>query len=149
MKVLDLKCGQQHVFEGWFGSEADFLDQTARGLVECPICGNASITKGLSAPRLNLTSASSGLSSKPEVVASADLETPLQALWMALAKRILATTVDVGSNFAEEARKIHYGEVKARGIRGQASRAQTDSLLEEGIAVMPLRLPEALKGQLQ
>jgi len=149
MKVLDLKCEQQHVFEGWFGSEADFLDQTAHGLVECPVCGNASITKSLSAPRLNLTSASSGLSSTQEVVASAEIEPALQAVWMALAKRILANTVDVGSNFAEEARKIHYGEVKARGIRGQASRAQTDSLLEEGIAVMPLPLPEALKGRLQ
>lgn len=149
MKVLDLKCGQQHVFEGWFGSEADFLDQTARGLVECPVCGNASITKGLSAPRLNLGTASSGLPCAQEVVSSADMEQILQAGWMALAKRIVANTVDVGSNFAEEARKIHYGEVKARGIRGQASRAQTDSLIEEGIAVMPLLMPEALKGQLQ
>ena len=77
------------------------------------------------------------------------MEQILQAGWMALAKRIVANTVDVGSNFAEEARKIHYGEVKARGIRGQASRAQTDSLIEEGIAVMPLLMPEALKGQLQ
>ena len=149
MKVLDLKCEQQHVFEGWFGSEADFLNQRARGLVECPVCGNASITKRLSAPRLNLTSAPAGLSSTQDVVASAESEPALQAVWMALAKRILANTVDVGNNFAEEARKIYYGEVKARGIRGQASRAQTDSLLEEGIAVMPLPLPEALKGQLQ
>ncbi|MEO8121161.1 MAG: DUF1178 family protein, partial [Rhodoferax sp.] len=54
MKVLDLQCGRQHVFEGWFASEADFLGQCERGLVTCPMCGDASITKMLSAPRLNL-----------------------------------------------------------------------------------------------
>ena len=66
-----------------------------------------------------------------------------------MARRVLASTDDVGERFAEEARKIHYGEAKERGIRGQASRAETESLLEEGIAVMQLPLPEALKGPLQ
>ena len=69
--------------------------------------------------------------------------------WMAVARRIVANTADVGENFAEEARKIHYGEVKERGIRGRASRVETESLIEEGIAVLPLLLPIALKGQLQ
>jgi len=61
----------------------------------------------------------------------------------------VANTDDVGDKFAEEARKIHYGEVKERGIRGHASRAEAESLIEEGIAVMPLSLPAALKGHLQ
>ena len=61
----------------------------------------------------------------------------------------MANTDDVGDRFAEEARKIHYGETKERGIRGQASRAETEALLEEGIAVLPLALPEALKRPLQ
>ena len=68
---------------------------------------------------------------------------------MSLARRVLASTDDVGERFAEEARKIHYGESKERGIRGKASREETESLLEEGIAVMQLPLPEALKGRLQ
>lgn len=54
MKVLDLQCGQQHVFEGWFASEDDFLSQHARHLVACPLCGDETITRKLSAPRLNL-----------------------------------------------------------------------------------------------
>ena len=54
MKVLDLQCSQQHSFEGWFGSEDDFQSQLARNLVQCPMCGNAEITKKLSAPRFNL-----------------------------------------------------------------------------------------------
>ena len=149
MKVLDLQCGQQHVFEGWFASEDDFLGQQGRGLVECPVCGDASITKRLSAPRLNLGSVRAEASSTQEVVAVGNTDTTLQAAWMAVARRIIANTDDVGDSFAEEARKIHYGETKERGIRGKASRAQTESLLEEGIAVLPLPLPEALKGQLQ
>lgn len=149
MKVLDLQCGHQHVFEGWFASEDDFLGQQGRGLVECPVCGDASITKRLSAPRLNLGGSRSETPSMPEVVTTAAPDQTLQATWMAVARRIVANTDDVGDRFAEEARKIHYGEAKERGIRGQASRADTDALIEEGIAVMPFPLPEALKGQLQ
>lgn len=150
MKVLNLQCGHQHVFEGWFASEDDFLGQRERGLVECPVCGDASITKMPSAPRLNLGAPSrAGASPLQETVATANTDEGLQTAWMAAARRILANTDDVGDRFAEEARRIHYGETKERGIRGQASRAETDALLEEGIAVMPLPLPEALKGQLQ
>ena len=68
---------------------------------------------------------------------------------MEVSRKILANTDDVGSQFAEEARKIHYGEIPERGIRGQASADETKSLIEEGIAVMPLLLPEGLKGPLQ
>jgi hypothetical protein len=149
MKVLDLQCRQHHVFEGWFASEDDFLGQCQRGLVECPVCGDASITKRLSAPHLNLGSARAKGTSVQEVVTTSAVDQTLQAAWMAVARRIVANTDDVGERFAEEARKIHYGEAKERGIRGQASRAETASLIEEGIAVMPLPLPEALKGQLQ
>ena len=137
------------MFEGWFASEDDFLGQRGRGLVECPVCGDASITKRLSAPRLNLGSARAEASSTQEVVATGNIDTTLQAAWMAVARRIIADTDDVGDSFAEEARKIHYGETKERGIRGQASRAQTESLIEEGIAVLPFPMPDALKGQLQ
>ena len=151
MKVLDLQCVYQHVFEGWFASEADFLGQRERGLVACPVCGDASISKRLSAPRLNLGAARAEppASNTPDAVTSAGSEQTMQLAWMAVARRIMANTDDVGDRFAEEARKIHYGETKERGIRGQASRAETEALLEEGIAVLPLALPEALKRPLQ
>ena len=54
MKVLDLRCAYHHSFEGWFASEADYNDQKSRGLLTCPLCGDAAIEKLLSAPRLNL-----------------------------------------------------------------------------------------------
>ena len=149
MKVLDLQCRHQHVFEGWFASEEDFLDQCERALVECPVCGDASISKRLSAPRLNLGSGRGEPPPALEVVRPDGVEPALQLAWMAVARRIVANTEDVGDQFAEEARKIHYGESKERGIRGHASRAETESLLEEGIAVMPLSLPVAIKGKLQ
>jgi hypothetical protein len=148
MKVLDIQCRHHHVFEGWFASEDDFLAQLSQGLVECPVCGDASITKRLSAPRLNLVSARADAAANHDTVKVAESEQTLQAAWMALARHILANTDDVGDRFAEEARKIHYGETKERGIRGRASRVQTDSLLDEGIAVMSLPLPEALKSQM-
>jgi hypothetical protein len=149
MKVLDLQCESQHIFEGWFGSEDDFLFQRERSLVECPICGNASITKRLSAPRLNLTSSRGEPLPLPNVIEPVEPDRSLQTAWLDVSRHIVANTDDVGSQFAEEARKIHYGEIPERAIRGQASQQETESLIEEGITVIPLLLPDALKGPLQ
>ncbi len=149
MKVFDLECSQHHVFEGWFGSEEDFLSQRERAQIECPVCGSASISRKLSAPRLNLGAIPPAVSPAAEVVSVTGAEQALQSAWMNLARRVLANTDDVGERFAEEARRIHYGEAKERGIRGKASHAETEALLDEGIAVMQLPLPEALKGPLQ
>ena len=148
MKVLNLQCRQAHGFEGWFGSEDDFRDQLARGLVECPLCGDVEVAKMPSAPRLNFgASAPVAPAAKQEVVNAPSAE--LQAAWMQLVKQVMANTEDVGEKFAEEARKIHYGESEERGIRGQASPEQTRELLEEGISVLPLPIPKGLKGPLQ
>lgn len=150
MKVLDLQCAHHHVFEGWFASEDDFANQLSRGLVTCPLCADVAIVKKLSAPRLNLGSPRNESSaSKQDVVVATGPDQTLQAAWMAMAQRVLANTDDVGDQFAEEARKIHYGETQERGIRGKATPEETEALLEEGIAVMPIALPEALKGRLQ
>jgi hypothetical protein len=151
MKVLDLQCAHSHLFEGWFGSEDDFLSQHAQGLIECPVCANSVITKRLSAPRLNLSQSPAPLEAgvQPAPTEPIAAVSSLQAAWFEVSRKILANTDDVGTQFAEEARKIHYGEIPERGIRGQASVAETESLIEEGIAVMPLMLPEGHKGPLQ
>ena len=161
MKVLSLQCAHQHGFEGWFGSEDDYQSQLARALVECPVCGDTGITKLPSAPRLNLGAsapaaqrevAPSGApalaAGAPVLSGDADLHKAQAALWK-MARHILANTEDVGTRFAEESRKMHYGEATERNIRGQASREETEALLEEGIPVMPLPLPAALKETLQ
>jgi hypothetical protein len=150
VKVLDLRCSNGHGFEGWFGSEEDFLDQNGRGLVECPLCADRVVTRLPSAPRLNLSGAREPAPAKPES-APAGKPTPadLQALWMQAVRHAIENTEDVGQRFAEEARRIHYGESESRGIRGLASPEEREALHEEGIEVMALPIPAALKGPVQ
>ena len=146
MKVLDLRCANGHGFEGWFGSEEDFLDQNGRGLVECPLCADQVITRMPSAPRLNLSGAREPVAAPAKVEpAAADL----QALWLQVVRHAIENTDDVGNRFAEEARRIHYGETDARGIRGVASLEERHALREEGIEVLSLPIPPALKGPVQ
>lgn len=152
MKVLDLRCGNGHGFEGWFGSEEDFLDQNGRGLVECPLCADRVVTRMPSAPRLNLSGAREPAPpAKPENPAKSPAANPgdLQALWMQVVRHAIENTEDVGQRFAEEARRIHYGESESRGIRGLASPEEREALHEEGIEVMALPIPAALKGPVQ
>ncbi len=165
MKVLDLQCSQGHSFEGWFGSQDDYDAQRARGLVTCPVCNDSEIVKMLSAPRLNLghgvapvaaasepsgkdNASPSGAPALPDTAAAHGLQ-QMQAAMLNMVRHVIANTEDVGSQFAEEARKIHYGEREERNIRGQATREEAEALLEEGIEVMPLPVPENLKGPLQ
>ena len=141
MKVLDLRCTNGHGFEGWFASDEDYMDQNGRGLIECPLCADKVIGRLPSAPRLNLSGASEP-AAKPPIA-------DLQAAWLATVQRVMASTEDVGGRFAEEARRIHYGEQPQRGIRGQATVEERQSLQEEGIETMTLPLPAALKGPVQ
>jgi len=145
MKVLNLRCAADHRFEGWFGSDADYESQTERGLVECPVCGDRAVVRLPTAARLNISK--SRESSAP--AESPAIEMTVQSAWLKAMRHVLANTDDVGPRFAEEARKIHYGEADERAIRGQATRDEARALEEEGIEVMSLPVPPALKGPLQ
>lgn len=162
MKVLDLQCSHGHVFEGWFASEDDYQSQHARGLVACPLCADTDVSKKLSAPRLNLgasrpeaqtaeAQATSTSGPQPAVPALTDVahSSELQAALLHMVRHVVAHTEDVGHSFADEARKIHHGDAEPRSIRGQASVEETKELLDEGIAIMPLPLPDLLKETLQ
>ena len=149
MKVLNLRCGQQHAFEGWFASEDDYQSQNGRGLVECPLCADKAVSRLPSAPRLNLSGAKAPETSVPTPADKAPVEVTLQAAWMQAVRHVLANTEDVGERFAEEARRIHYGEAEARGIRGQATPEDAESLRDEGIEVAVLPVPKPLKEPLQ
>ena len=142
MKVLDLRCTHGHCFEGWFGSEEEVVAQLEQASVECPLCGDTAVTRLPSAPRLNLGGEAEP---KQSVTQSPDL----QAMWLQAVRQVMEKTEDVGERFPEEARRIHYGDAPERGIRGRASRAESEALRDEGIEVMPLPLPPALKGPLQ
>lgn len=155
MKVLDLGCPLGHVFEGWFASEDDFQSQKARALVQCPLCGDTAIDKRLSAPRLNLGAQAPAARPVAEPAASAPAGTAvapdaaMQAAWLQMSRKLIANTEDVGPRFADEARRMHHGEVEPRGIRGQASAKEAVALLEEGISVLPLALADGAKETLQ
>ena len=146
MKVLDLQCSHRHAFEGWFASDDDFQGQLARGLVACPICDDTAISKLPSAPRLNLGASDSMQAAVAEPMAAGR---SLQAEWMKMVRHVVAHTEDVGERFAEVARQMHYGETGDRNIRGKATPQETEALLDEGIPVLPLLLPDALKKTLQ
>lgn len=171
MKVLNLQCSHQHAFEGWFASEDDFQSQLSRGLVECPLCADKSVQKLPSAPRLNLggrqdpdagakqspssstaVNAEEGTTARNMTTATgmpAGANQAQQAAFLQALRHVIANTEDVGTRFADEARRMHYGEQEARSIRGQASMRETVELLEEGIEVVPLPLPAAVKETLQ
>ena len=148
MKVIDLRCQSGHRFEGWFASDEDFLDQNGRGLIECPLCADKVIVRLPSAPRLNLSGAREPA---PPAASPAgdDAAAALQSKWLEMVRHVMEHTEDVGERFADEARRIHYGEVPERGIRGQATSEQREALREEGIEVHPLPIPAAFKDTLQ
>lgn len=141
MKVYDLGCEQYHRFEGWFASEEDFLSQSTQKQIVCPVCNSVKVDKLLSAPRLNLSDM------KTTTVAS--VQTAAQQKWMEMCQYILENTVDVGNQFAEEARRIHYKEVAEHSIRGVASVQQCVELAEEGIDVFALPLIGSSKQSMQ
>ena len=159
MIVLNLACAHDHHFEGWFGSAADFEAQLARELVTCPLCADSRIKRLPTAARLNVSNlrGASALPAESEtaaevpvaVVAASNPVSKAQGLMLQALQQVLAQTEDVGPRFAEEARRIHYGETEQRPIRGQASPADAVALAEEGIPVLALNLPPSLKGTLQ
>jgi hypothetical protein len=149
MKVLDLQCSHGHTFEGWFASEDDYLSQCERGMVQCPLCGDASVQKKLSAPRLNLSTQRQERPADMEVVRDVQPNQALMTAWLELTRKLVANTQDVGDQFAEEARKMHYGEKEERAIRGRTSLDEARALLDEGIDVLPMLLPPSAKETLQ
>lgn len=172
MKVLDLRCTHGHRFEGWFSSDQDLQSQIEAGLMECPVCADKTIMRLPSAPRLNVSGAretrarakadreisqdsssavpSAGNDENAAGNASpATLDVTMQAAWLRAVQHVMKNTDDVGDRFAEEARRMHYGEADERAIRGRATPDEAEALKEEGIDVVSLPMPAALKGPVQ
>lgn len=144
MIVFDLKCGAGHVFEAWFGSSAAYEAQRAGGLVECPLCGSADVTKAVMAP--NVAAKGNQRSSAPAPGAPAEAPPPeaVKAAMAAIATmqaRMLEKSQWVGTAFADKARAMHLGEEETTQIHGQATPEQAQELIEEGVPVAPLIVP--------
>ena len=130
---FSLHCDRAHDFEGWFRSNDDFETQRKRGFVSCPECGSQKVEKALMAPAVST-------SRKQEKVALAMGEQPrkMMAALKDLSDKVRENAENVGDKFAEEARKIHFGETEARGIYGEATRDEVAELIDDGVDFLPL-----------
>lgn len=132
-----LLCDADHTFEGWFRDSADYDTQSEDGLIECPACGSESVRKAVMSPSISRRSAGSREARLAEV--KQDLVRAAER-----ARNYVESNFDyVGEKFPEEARKIHYGEEKERGIFGEATGKEVREMLEEGVQIAPL--PGAVK----
>ena len=159
MIKYQLICDKSHEFEGWFGGSAAFESQQESGLLTCPVCGSADVRRALLAPNLaspkprKTALAAQQPSAHPEPhpqpqaplpasvalsPAAARKKQELMSEMRALQTKIRQECRDVGNDFAEEARKIHYGEVEPEGIYGQATAEEREALDEEGIEIMDM-----------
>ncbi len=144
MIVFELACAAGHRFEGWFASADEFARQTGDAMVRCPVCDTAEVVRIPSARVRVGKGAAVKRTRKAKPDTAADPERVTDAIAgvtpenLAKLRELIRSTENVGRRFPEEARKIHYEEVPARTIRGQASREETEALEEEGIEVSSL-----------
>lgn len=146
MIVYDLRCGNGHVFEAWFGSSSDFDQQKKKGLLECPLCGDGAIEKAVMAPAVATRSGRDEDGSGRHPAGSPGAHSPAEVKEMMarlaeMQRRIEDSFDYVGEAFAEEARRIHFGESEERPIYGEVNPAEARELREEGIEIMPLPFP--------
>jgi hypothetical protein len=153
MIVYDLLCGEGHRFEGWFNSAGDFASQRKRKLVSCPSCSSTHVQRIPSATRANLgaqppkdVATPSQAAAKTPQMEGKDPFAIAQMLYSNMLDELLTKSEDVGKRFPDEARKIFYEQSPARMIRGQATQAEHDALVDEGIPVarLPVPKPESL-----
>jgi hypothetical protein len=152
-----LTCDKAHEFDGWFQSNDAFETQQKRGLVDCPACGSRNVEKALMAPGVVTSRRKAGGPSRIETGdADGPAREPLPARLALdperaammeklreMARAVRANADYVGPDFAEEARRIHFGEVPERAIYGEAGREEVEALLEDGVPVAPIpMLPE-------
>ncbi len=160
MILFDIKCSDGHVFEAWFQNNEAYEKQADNELIECPLCGCTKISKSLMAPNINAHNNSDNFSdpsptedqpdhrvmvsahSKPtNEVSSEDVKRAIEHMHNTMSKfrqQVEKSCEYVGTNFAEEARKIHYGEGEKRGIYGETTVRETEELIEEGIEILPV-----------
>ena len=143
-----LRCSHQHEFDGWFKDSAAFEKQARRGLVDCPVCGDVAVTRALMTPavatrdlaRTDPAAPTEAPAAPPapaatSMAATGKLPAHMRAALQRLRAEVEKNCAYVGPEFAEEARKMHRGESDKRGIYGETTPEQAESLADEGIEV--------------
>lgn len=137
-----LVCEHEHAFEGWFGASADFDDQQARGLLECPFCASKAVRKQVMAPAVV------GARQTVQDESPAKMQAMFMEAMGKVRQHVEANFDDVGDAFASEARAIHEGRSEERGIYGQATSKEVRELVEDGVPVAPLPPKPPAKDEL-
>lgn len=140
-----LSCDNAHSFESWFPSSEAYDTQVKRGFVSCPICNSIKVEKQIMAPRVARTDKApvnppAAPGPQQPVALLSEREQQIRAMLKAVREHVMQNADDVGRGFADEARKMHYGEVEHRSIYGEATPVEARELLEEGIEIQPLPL---------
>lgn len=135
MILFKLKCASDHEFEAWFRDNAAYDRQRSRNLITCPDCGVTAVEKAPMAPRLqrSRTAVEAKEATKAATVPASPAQ--LRRLLQEVRRQVESHCDYVGNRFADEARRMHRGEVDARGIYGEASNQQADELADEGIEI--------------
>ncbi|WP_142850028.1 DUF1178 family protein [Telmatospirillum sp. J64-1] len=137
MIVFNLRCGGGHVFEAWFRDGASYEAQAAAGEVSCPSCGNRDVVKAPMAPNV-VSSRNAEKARKGEEDKAARAAAEMRKALVELRRQIEEKADNVGDRFADEARRIHYGETDPRAIYGQATPEESRELAEEGVDFVTL-----------
>ena len=132
-----LLCEHEHPFEGWFAASADYDDQHARGLLDCPTCGSKAVRKAIMAPAVAGT--------KAQHFAPAPSPEAMREMALQVRRQVEDNFDYVGDGYAKEARAIHEGKAEERGIYGEATPAEVKALVEDGVPVAAL--PPKPKGK--
>lgn len=138
MMRFSLACERGHEFEAWFGGNADLDAQAERGLVECPACGSHEVSRALSTPALSTGRRKDARLEGAKGMLTNARDAAMRSKMAELARHVRENTTDVGERFPEEARRIHFGEVEERAIRGRASPDEARSLVEDGVSIAPV-----------
>jgi hypothetical protein len=141
-----LACVQAHEFESWFPSSDAYETQVKRGLVTCPVCNSGNVAKQIMAPSVGRKDQGAkdrlpvAAADPQPVVVLSEKEREMRAMLTAFREHVTKTAENVGDRFADEARRMHYGEAEGRSIYGAADLNEARALIEEGIEVLPLPL---------
>ena len=135
----DLQCARGHGFDGWFRDSKAFDAQAKKGVIACPACGSTQVVKQLMTPGIPAKS-----NSKPDPRVA-----ELMAHMREMRRKVEAEADYVGGRFAEEARRIHYGETEDRQIRGKTTPDEAEALREEGIEFFSVGVPDGVDGPVQ
>jgi hypothetical protein len=137
-----LLCDREHEFEGWFGASADFDDQQARGLIECPVCASKAVRKAIMAPAV------AGTKRRAQVQSPAQTQAMMMEAMGRIRRHVEENFDDVGDTFVSEARAIHEGRSEDRGIYGQATAGEVRELIDDGVPVAPMPPEPPKKSEL-